>query len=81
MITRSARISCGLKRLGAGLSGIPDDVAMKLQHLVWLYGMADPEVPSIDEDVADDEDAIEQVTESPATLLSPPRPSAGTSAD
>lgn len=60
--------------------GIPDDVAMKLQHLVWLYGMADPEVPRAVEIAADDDDPMEQVMESPELLPSPPPPDSGTSA-
>lgn len=69
-----------MKRLSALHSGIPDDVAMKLQHLVWLYGMTDPEVPREVEIVVGDEDAMEQVMESPDLLPSPPPRDSGTSA-
>lgn len=56
---RSARVLGGVKRLGARLCGIPEDVGMKLQHLLLMYGIADPELPRAIEEVADDDDEDE----------------------
>lgn len=47
---------CGVKRLGARLCGIPDGVAAKLQRLLWMYGMADPEPPRAVQEVPDEDD-------------------------
>lgn len=86
-ITRSAGILCGLKRLGARSCGIPDDVPMKLQHLLWMYGTADPERPRVigvadhpeneeddDDDDDDDDDYRLEQGDSPRCLSSPPQP-------
>lgn len=55
-IIRSAGVLCGVKRLGARLCGIPDGVAAKLQRLLWMYGIADPEPPRAVQEVPDDDD-------------------------
>lgn len=65
---------------------IPDDVAMKLQHLLWLYGMTDTEVPRLvgeytdhEDDERDDDEKMEHRMKSPSPMPSPPSPAPASS--
>lgn len=86
-ITRSASALCGIKRLSVSECGIPDEVAMKVQRLQWLYGTPDPEFMCIirvprtgdDNDNGDNGDVEMLDPKEKAGSSPPPPPPAGPS--
>ncbi|KAL0631684.1 hypothetical protein Q9L58_009450 [Maublancomyces gigas] len=80
---RSAGALCGVRRLPASERRIPDDVAMKAQRLLWVYGKPGPEfmfvikVPGVDDKNDDgdneDDDMVDPMGDAERSTLSPPQ--------